>query len=130
MNFLNRARFVLVGVLIFLTASGALLFAQGVFRFDGPLSRIITPNGDSLNDIGIICFDNFADSEVEAKIYTLLGAQVAVLRKVNARGGCPAGNREQYFEFEPRALGLRNGVYVYQVKAEGLSFSGTFLVVR
>jgi hypothetical protein len=57
-------------------------FAQSAsFRFFGPLSRIITPNGDStkVNGTAIFCFDNPADSGISGNIFTLLGSAVATL---------------------------------------------------
>ena len=55
-------------------------FAQsGTFRFFGPLSRIITPNGDlnKNNGTAIFCFDNPADSGVAGNVFSLLGSAVA-----------------------------------------------------
>jgi len=118
---------------------GAALLAQtaGGFRFDGPLSRVVTPNGDGANDVAVICFDNPSDSDVSGRVYTLLGSEVAQFQapKSAAGTGCPAGNpslpREQHLDWDPRAQGsVRGGVYVYQIKAEGQTYSGTLLVVR
>lgn len=112
---------------------GAVLLAQTqVFRFDGVLSRVVSPNGDSRNDTAIFCFDNFADSEVDARIYTLLGSEVTKLTRVRtALAGCPGGLGPQHMIWDPRASGqVRSGIYVYQVKSEGRAFSGTLVVVR
>ena len=121
-------------------AGWALLAAQafGGFRFDGPLSRVITPNGDGINDIAVICFDNPSDSDVAGKVYTLWGAQVADLlpRQSATATSCPAGNsrvpgKTQHMDWDPRSQGQRRGgVYVYRVQAEGMTFVGTLMVVK
>ena len=118
----------------------ALVRAQitGGFRWDGPLSRVITPNGDGINDKAFFCFDNFALSDVSGTIYTLLGAQVASLQPpLNAssfpNNGCLQfhGNKEQFSTWDPLSQGqVHSGVYVYQVRSEGKAYSGTILVVR
>jgi hypothetical protein len=111
----------------------ALLHAQSGFRWDGPISRIITPNGDGLNDKAFFCFDNFADSDVTGTVYTLLGGQLANLQpRQNVAGQqCPAGSKEQFQTWDPQTQGqVSSGIYVYLVRAEGKTFSGTVVVVR
>ena len=111
--------------------------SSGGFRFDGPLSRVISPNGDGLNDVAVVCFDNPSDSDVVGEVYNLAGGKVATMQARRGAGGtsCPAGNpsvpNEQHVDWDPRSQGgVRGGVYVYQIKAEGLTFTGTFLVVK
>ncbi|OGR85074.1 MAG: hypothetical protein A3J74_08675 [Elusimicrobia bacterium RIFCSPHIGHO2_02_FULL_57_9] len=103
------------------------------FRFNGPLSRVLTPNSDGRNDVAIFCFDNFSDSDVEGKIFSLLGAEVArlELRRLPT-AGCPLGNLPQHMIWNARSNGsiVSSGIYVYQIKAEGLSFTGSLVVVR
>jgi hypothetical protein len=119
-------------------AGATLLQAQGgAFRFFGPLSRVITPNGDGINDRFFVCFDNFSDSGVSGKIYTLLGAEVAsmapkAVRTPTAGTGCPAGAVPQFAFWDGTANGstVRSGIYVYRIEAEGRIYAGTFLVVR
>lgn len=116
----------LVGALVLLAAQ-----TSGGFRWDGPLGRVITPNGDGRNDTAIFCFDNFADSDVSGKIYTLMGSEVASLTRVRSQlAGCPAGNLPQHMIWDPRSSGTRTGVYVYRLTAEGVAFTGTLVVVR
>ena len=120
-----------------LTAAVLLAQTAGGFRFDGPLSRVITPNGDGINDAAVFCFDNPSDSDVSGTIYTLLGREVASLeapKQVSGTSGasCPSTGsfNEQHSDWDPRAQGaVTSGVYVYQVRAEGRSFSGTLVVV-
>jgi len=106
---------------------------QGGFSFRGPLRRVITPNGDGLNDRLFLCFDNFSDSGVTARIYTVLGAEVAPMTHVTTvTGGCNVGTKPQMAIWDGRASGgtVRSGMYVYRLEAEGKTHSGTFLVVR
>lgn len=119
-------------------------FAQGAaFRFFGPLSRIITPNGDAgkNNGTAFFCFDNPAGSGVTGDIFTLLGSEVATLGPVNQNvagvsgTSCPAGvflNSGQNLTWDGRSNGVvvRSGIYVYRIRAEEKSYTGTLLVVR
>ena len=107
---------------------------SGGFRFFGPLSRVITPNGDSINDRMFFCFDNFSDSGVSGRIYTVLGAEVASMGPKTSSAGtsCPGGALQQYVSWDGTANGVRvrSGLYVYRIEAEGKTYAGTLLVVR
>ncbi|MDE2141724.1 MAG: hypothetical protein KGJ84_04860 [Elusimicrobia bacterium] len=135
-------------LMIFVAALAALaLLAVGVFaqstsfRFFGPLSRIITPNGDGKNDSALFCFDNPADSDTTGKIYSLLGTEVATMgpRQTNVVSGCSAlgtpvfpGTSNQSLSWDGLSNGgtVRSGVYIYRITAEMKVFSGTLIVVR
>lgn len=107
-------------------------------QFYGPLSRVITPNGDGINDVAFFCFENPQDSEISGKIYTVLGTEVASLgprrdRTGAAGAGCPASViRAQFSTWDGTGGGVRvrSGLYVYRITAEEQVFSGTLLVVR
>jgi hypothetical protein len=107
-------------------------------RYYGPLSRVITPNGDGINDLVYFCFENPADSEISGKIYTLLGTEVASIgpkrnRSVGAGQGCPASIIQAQFTTWDGTAGnvrVRSGVYVYRITSEGRVFTGTLLVAR
>lgn len=107
---------------------------SGGFRFFGPLSRVITPNGDQRNDLAFFCFDNPGDSDVSGKVYTLLGGEVASMSPRSATGAssCPGGFTPQLVTWDGRSAGtvVRSGIYVYRVSAEGRHYTGTLLVVR
>ena len=115
-------------------------FAQSAsFRFFGPLSRVITPNGDASKNNGtaIFCFDNPADSGVSGNIFSLLGSAVATLGPATtnpAGSGCPIGllGPGGYLSWDGRSNGsvVRSGIYVYRITAEQKSYTGTILVVR
>lgn len=131
-------------VLVLAMAAGLLLglarlHAQTAqVQFYGLLSRVITPNGDGINDLAFFCFENPQDSEISGKIYTLLGAEVAPIgsrrdRTALAGAGCPASIiRAQYMTWDGMAdnARVRSGLYVYRLTAEDQVFSGTLLIVR
>lgn len=117
----------------------SLSFAQsGGFRFRGLLSRIVTPNGDSLNDTAIFCLDNPSDSGVEGRIFSLFGSEVAELGAPlsAAATSCPqdsvipGGARLLRWDGRSHGSVVHSGIYVYRIKAEGMTFSGTLVVVR
>ena len=87
-------------------------------------NKVITPNGDGLNDYVVFTLDNPRDSAFSGKIYDLTGAHVADMR---------AGTQfDDTLEWDGRAGGavVPRGVYIYQIKAEGKTFSGTIVVIR
>ena len=117
----------------------ALSYAQASqVRFYGPLSRVITPNGDGVNDIAFFCFENPQGSEISGKIYTLFGTEVAAIgprrdRTGAAGAGCPASIiQAQYATWNGTAdnVRVRSGMYVYRITSEDQVFTGTLLVVR
>lgn len=122
----------LAGLLALVGVAG--LHAQsGGFRFFGPLTRVVTPNGDSINDRFFACYDNFSDSGVTGRIYTLLGAEVASMTHVRSPlAGCAGGTLPQHAWWNGRTSegAVRSGIYVYRIEAEGKTYAGTFLVVR
>lgn len=107
---------------------------SGGFVFFGPLRRVITPNGDGINDRAFFCFDNFSDSGVSGKIYTLLGAEVASMsaKSSSLNTACTGGTLPQLISWDGRSSEgtVRGGMYVYRIEAEGKTYAGTLLVVR
>jgi hypothetical protein len=133
---MNAKRMIVAALLAGLMSilGAASIRAQGgAFRFFGPLSRVVTPNGDGLNDRALFCFDNFSDSGVTGRIYTLLGAEVASMAWVRSPlAGCTGGALPQHATWDGRATQgvVRGGIYVYRIEAEGKRYAGTLLVVR
>lgn len=88
-------------------------------------AKIFTPNGDGVNDVITLYFDNPEDSVVvEARVYDLSGAFVADLQ---------AGSVADSFAWDGRDAGGRaaaGGVYIYRIEAENKRFTGTVVVVR
>lgn len=86
-------------------------------------NRMITPNGDGLNDEAIFNFDNPKDSAYSGKIYDAAGAYVADMKP---------GPLTDSLAWDGKAGGraVPGGVYIYQIRAEGKVFNGTLVVVR
>src|SRR5450631_2035376 len=108
------------------------------FRFFGPLSRVITPNGDASKNNGtaIFCFDNPAGSGVSGNIFSSLGSAVADMGPETPNpvsSGCPSGtpgplgSNGEYVSWDGRSNGtvVHSGIYVYRVTAEQKSYTGT-----
>jgi len=114
------------------------LAQSAAFRFFGPLSRVITPNGDGINDLALICFDNPQDSKVGGKIYSLLRrrgrdpSRAALGRRRSSP--LPLGSRRasQYLSWDGKGPGgtVHSGVYVYRVRPRNKIYLGTIMVVR
>ncbi|MCM2305670.1 MAG: gliding motility-associated C-terminal domain-containing protein [Elusimicrobia bacterium] len=132
---MNSKKMIMTALAGLLALFGAVrIHAQsGGFRLFGPLSRVVTPNGDGLNDRLFICYDNFSDSGVSGRIYTLLGAEVASMtHERTALAGCAGGTLPQHASWNGRTSEgpVRGGLYVYRIESEGKTYAGTFLVVR
>lgn len=131
----KRSLFAAVLAVLVFTLSHA---QSGAVTFYGPLSRVITPNGDGINDLLFFCFENPQGSAIDGKIYTLLGTQVASIGPQRNKGagagvGCPASIiQAQFATWDGTAdnVRVRSGLYVYRIKTETQVFTGTLLVVR
>jgi len=87
-------------------------------------NKVITPNGDGLNDYVVFTLDNPRYSALSGKIYDLTGAFVAEMR--------PGAEIGYTLKWDGKAGGsaVPRGVYVYQIKSEGKTFNGTIVVIR
>lgn len=96
------------------------------FSFDpsGLSNKAITPNGDGLNDTAVFVFENPRDSAVSGRVYDTRGGFVS-----DMRAGPVAGSS---LLWDGKAGGgpVPRGVYIYQIRAEGRTFSGTLVVIR
>ncbi len=80
-----------------------------------PKEKIITPNGDGINDFAQ--FGNSTDSEI--KIYNVMGREI---RKI--QGATIWDGRDDSGEV------VKSGVYIYRIKSSGMDVSGTLGVAR
>lgn len=94
------------------------------FNSAGLSNKTVTPNGDGKNDDVVFFFDNPRDSQVRLRIFDIRGRLVAE--------NLPNGPTSNSRVWNGRSNGhpVPGGVYIYQIEAEGQSFSGTLLVVR
>ena len=97
-----------------------------VFNAAGVSNRTITPNGDGKNDTVVFTFDNPQFSEVTGKIFDLKGAFVGGM------SSDPSLDPSTTLIWDGRAGGrvVPGGVYIYQISAEGRTFTGTVVVIK
>jgi hypothetical protein len=94
------------------------------FNMAGVSNRFITPNGDGQNDNVVFNFDNPKGSAVTAKILDMRGRLVV--------GSLPPGPVGDSLIWDGKAGGrpVPGGVYIYQIQAEGQSYSGTLVIIK
>jgi fibronectin type 3 domain-containing protein len=98
--------------------------AGAVFDISNLSSRVITPNGDGLNDTLIFTYDPGPNNVVPAgKIFDLRGTYVADM----APGLVP--NTLTWNGFM-NGMPVHSGVYVYRITGDGKTFTGTIVVAR
>ena len=86
-------------------------------------NKMITPNGDGLNDEAVFTFDNPKDSAFSGKIFDAGGAFVSDMK---------IGPIPYSLKWDAKSNGrvVQGGVYVYQIRAEGKVFTGTLIVIK
>ncbi|MBI4668301.1 MAG: gliding motility-associated C-terminal domain-containing protein [Elusimicrobia bacterium] len=107
-------------------------YVQKLYRamgFEFDISRvepkIITPNGDGLNDVVIFRYSNPTDVKVTGKVFDLTGAYVA---DITQQG--PMADSRLWDGKDSNGRPVPGGVYVFQIEAEGKIFNGTIVVAR
>ena len=93
------------------------------FDVTGISHRVITPNGDTRNDVLIIRFDNPRDSRVRGRIFDLIGAYVADMEQKQ---------NPHRIEWDGKAGGkpVKSGVYIFVLESESRRFKGAVVVIR
>jgi hypothetical protein len=95
-----------------------------VFDLSNLSSRVISPNGDGLNDLLIFTYDpGPANVAPMGKIYDVKGMFVADM----VPGIAP---NSLTWDGKMNGRAVTNGVYVYEIKGDGKTFSGTVVVAR
>lgn len=98
--------------------------AGAVFDVSNLASRVITPNGDGLNDTLIFTYDPGPRNVTpEGKIFDLRGAFVADM----VPGLVPDTLTWNGYM---NGLPVHSGVYVYRITGDGKTFTGTIVVAR
>ncbi|MFA5140928.1 MAG: hypothetical protein WC728_17005 [Elusimicrobiota bacterium] len=111
------------------------------FSFRGALARFITPNNDHKNDIAILCFENPKASFVDGRVFDLRGNVVSGMAHFdNPTTGLALTCKTKYgsdvdaealtWDGKSHGRAVAGGVYVYQIRSEELTVTGTFVVVR
>lgn len=106
----------------FQTASQLTLDKASVFP------RIFSPNGDGVNDRVLFVVDNPNGASVDGKIYDVDGAEVSDLRPAGA--GAPTADTLAWNGRDRNGDLVAAGVYIYRVKGEGKTISGTVVVAK
>jgi hypothetical protein len=106
----------------FLSATELTLDKASVFP------RIFTPNGDGINDEVLFAIDNPKASSIEGKIYDVGGNEVADLKPAGA--GAPTPDTLSWNGRDRNGTLARSGVYIYLIKGEGKSITGTVVVAK
>ena len=94
------------------------------FNMAGVSNRLLSPNGDGKNDNVVFTFDNPQDSAVTCKIFDLRGRVVA--------SNLPMGPQSNTLVWNGMSGGrsVPGGVYIYQIQAEGQTYTGTLVVIK
>lgn len=87
-------------------------------------AKVFTPNGDGINDEVNFVFENPGESIVTGSVYDIAGAYVADLAWSGDNVSLKWDGRDRGGSF------AREGIYVYQIKAEGKVINGTVVVAR
>lgn len=98
--------------------------AGAVFDLSNLSSRVITPNGDGLNDVAIFTYDPGPRNITAAgRIFDLQGAAVADM----VPGLVP---NTLTWDGRMNGAAAAGGVYVYRITGDGKAFTGTVVVAR
>ncbi len=130
------------------------------FHFYGVTSRYVTPHNGVQGHSAVFCFDNPNHSGVTGQVYTLFGSQVVTFISGQdgtqvAGSGCSSSNvgactyagaacnyvfvssgtipgSLEYSSWDGTANGsfVHSGLYLYRVRAEGGTYTGTLMVVK
>lgn len=89
--------------------------------------RIFSPNGDGINDEVNFVIENPKGSDVDGKIYDVGGNEVADIKPA----GVAASTWTMAWNGRDRRGSLVTaGVYIYRIKGEGKSLTGTIVVAK
>ncbi len=120
-----------------LAAPGAVTCLASGLGLSGPMNRMVTPNGDGMNDWFIFRCYNPQDLAVEGTIYDLSGRQAGTMTLFHRDNGDPYLLRDDvsgiYYDmkWDPNSgRKAAGGVYIYQVTVGTKVYKGTLVVIR
>lgn len=87
-------------------------------------SAIFTPNDDGINDKVEITLDNPKESTVSGSIYDMSGAYIADLKWEGDNISLTWDGKDS------NGKPVGDGVYLYQIRAEGKTLKGTVVVIK
>ncbi|MBK8575544.1 MAG: gliding motility-associated C-terminal domain-containing protein [Elusimicrobia bacterium] len=90
--------------------------------------QIFSPNGDGINDLIYFVIQNPKQSSVSGRIIDMGGAEVGVLRP--AGSGAPTEDTLTWDGRDSSGQSVPPGVYIYQIKGEGKTITGTMVIAR
>jgi hypothetical protein len=93
------------------------------FNPAGLSNKMISPNGDGKNDAVVFTFDNPRGSEVTGRVLNMKGTVVATMTQG------PIGSSLMW-DGSSGGRAVPGGIYIYQIQAEGKTFSGTVLIIK
>lgn len=99
------------------------------FSFDPAqdlLPRVITPNGDGLNDT---MFFNTKVDGVTGKVFDMRGAKVADLKACPGRSN-PFNDKCLFWDGKASNKAVHSGIYLYDLNGQGTHFTGTVVVAN
>ena len=100
-------------------SSAAPIGARGGFAFTGVTNRLITPNGDGLNDKAVFLFANRQDAAGSLKIYDARGHLVTSI---------DIQSSDRSASWDPGIA--PSGMYFYVISIEDSTVSGSLAVIR
>lgn len=92
--------------------------------------RIFTPNGDGVNDVFKVCFDNPGDAVISvSQIYDLNGREASPMKL--ATGTDPSCLDYLFWDGKDRSgNAAKGGIYLYRIEAEQKTFTGMVVLAR
>lgn len=90
--------------------------------------RVITPNGDGLNDRVNFVFENPNNASLTGEILDMEGRFVATLPPPSTTTGI--GTTTSWDGRDMNGSVVPSGVYIYRIRGEGKTFNGTVAVAR
>jgi hypothetical protein len=90
--------------------------------------KIFSPNGDGINDVVLFLIENPRLSSLDGRVFDVTRAEVGVLKPAGA--GAPSPDTLMWDGRDRSGAVVPPGVYIYQIKGEGKTLTGSVVVAR